>query len=251
MEKAKLMKGFSNLQNEKEREEKKVQHADLQNTEQTKNQEIQGINVTQDTEEIKPEVVVETQPAVEAEKNKPIEVENEKVEVGKKVGTEEKTYQPETSGKPYKERVSVVAPREELPLSEVAVITKNTVIKGIVTTKGHAKVEGAIEGSIKCEGNLNVTGKITGDVLGGNIELQGCNVQGNLAAKGGIIIGKGIPLNGDIVSEKLILDGAVKGNIKVSKDAHFSESAVVEGSVEANKLTMIAGAKLQGHVSIK
>ncbi|MEG1931003.1 MAG: polymer-forming cytoskeletal protein [Anaerovorax sp.] len=136
-------------------------------------------------------------------------------------------------------------------ISEVAIIGKNTTIKGMIFTKGHTKVEGSIEGGIECDGNLKVSGKIIGDVLGGNIELQACNVKGNLVAKGGIIVGKDIVLNGDIVAEKLILEGAVNGNLKIEKDAHLSEHAMVEGSIVTGKLTMIAGAKVQGYVSVR
>ncbi|MEG1930042.1 MAG: polymer-forming cytoskeletal protein [Anaerovorax sp.] len=225
MDKKKLPKGFSNLGSD-----------DNMNPPEVFNEGLVGdaVNTTPNQR-----VEIKTEKAVSIPEKK-AEVAEEPV-VEKEVPIQE-VVEPEENRKIEEEPVSV---------SEMAIIGKNTVIKGAIYTKGHARIEGTIEGSIQCEGNLKLNGKISGDIQGGNIELQSCEMKGNLAAKGGIIIGEGIVLNGDIAAEKLILDGAVRGNLKIEKDAHLSENAVVEGSIEAGKLTMIAGAKVQGHMSIR
>jgi cytoskeletal protein CcmA (bactofilin family) len=136
------------------------------------------------------------------------------------------------------------------PVSEVGVISSMTTINGTVSSKGHIRVEGSVIGDIFAYGDIKVTGKVAGDIEGGNIELGGCIVDGDIRARGDVTIGKDSTLSGNMNGQLITIDGKIKGNIEALKGAHMSSTSIVKGSIAAPTLSMSAGAELQGKVSV-
>ena len=136
------------------------------------------------------------------------------------------------------------------PVSEVGVISPMTTINGTVSSKGHIRVEGNVIGDVFAYGDVKVTGKIAGDVEGGNIELGGCIVDGDVKARGDVTVGRDSTLSGNMSGQLITIDGKIKGNIEALKGAHMSSTSLVKGSIIAPTLSMSAGAELQGKVSV-
>ena len=136
------------------------------------------------------------------------------------------------------------------PVSEVGVISPMTTINGTVSSKGHIRIEGNVIGDIFAYGDIKVTGKVAGDLEGGNIELGGCIIDGDIKARGDISIGKDSTLSGDMNGQLITIDGKIKGNVEAMKGAHMSSTSLVKGSITAPTLSMSAGAELQGKVNV-
>jgi Integral membrane protein CcmA involved in cell shape determination len=136
------------------------------------------------------------------------------------------------------------------PVSEVGIISPMTTINGTVSSKGHIRVEGNVIGDVFAYGDVKVTGKIAGDVEGGNIELGGCIVDGDVKARGDVTVGRDSTLSGNMSGQLITIDGKIKGNIEALKGAHMSSTSLVKGSIIAPTLSMSAGAELQGKVSV-
>jgi len=136
------------------------------------------------------------------------------------------------------------------PVSEVGVISPKTTINGTVSSKGHIRVEGSVIGDVFAYGDIKVTGKVAGDIEGGNIELGGCIVDGDIKARGDVAVGKDSTLSGNLNGQLITIDGKIKGNIEASKGAHMSSTSLVKGSIAAPTLSMSAGAELQGKVNV-
>lgn len=136
------------------------------------------------------------------------------------------------------------------PVSEVGVISSLTTINGTVSSKGHIRVEGNVIGDIFAYGDIKVTGKVAGDIEGGNLELGGCIVEGDVKARGDVNIGKESTLSGNMIGQLITIDGKIKGNIEAVKGAHMSGTSTVRGSISAPTLSMSAGAELQGKVNV-
>ncbi len=149
----------------------------------------------------------------------------------------------------WKEKEEPVVENYE-PVSEVGVISPTTTINGTVSSKGHIRIEGGVIGDIFAYGDIKVTGKVAGDIEGGNIELGGCVVDGDIKARGDVTIGKDSTLSGNMHGELITIDGKIKGNIDAVKGAHMSGTSVVRGSITAPTLSMHAGAELQGKVDV-
>lgn len=136
------------------------------------------------------------------------------------------------------------------PVSEVGVISPMTTINGTVSSKGHIRIEGSVVGDVFAYGDIKVTGKVAGDLEGGNIELGGCIVDGDVKARGDVAIGKDSTLSGNMNGQLITIDGKIKGNIEAMKGAHMSSTSLVKGSITAPTLSMSAGAELQGKVNV-
>ncbi len=142
---------------------------------------------------------------------------------------------------------NVVPVQEETPAT---VISRSMVIVGEITSAGDIDIYGDVKGSIKTDGDIKATGKIIGDMAGGSFTLNGCTIQGNITAKGSVVIGLNTVIVGDIIADSIKLNGKVKGNLTIAKMSEFLENALLAGDVHSQTISMSQGAKLHGNVSV-
>jgi len=89
------------------------------------------------------------------------------------------------------------------------------------------------------QGNLKFTGPV-------NLRING-NFEGELEAKGNLIIGENADVKAKIVKgDSIMVSGRVEGNVICSKRLELSASARVIGNVEAPVLVIAEGALLKG-----
>lgn len=86
-----------------------------------------------------------------------------------------------------------------------------------------------IEGNIKTVGELQLDGTIIGDL-----------------SCGGLVMGESGAVKGTIAADTVTIRGKVHGEIK-ARSVRLEKSAVVEGNVFHESLSVEAGAKLTGH----
>ncbi|WP_262695313.1 bactofilin family protein [Kordiimonas aquimaris] len=99
---------------------------------------------------------------------------------------------------------------------------------GVAATPSIIGADVQIEGNIKTIGELQLDGAITGDLV--------C---------GGLVMGESGSVNGTIAAETVTIRGNVSGQIK-AKSVRLEKSAVVEGDVYHESLSVEAGARLTG-----
>ncbi len=94
---------------------------------------------------------------------------------------------------------------------------------------------------------------VIGDVhFCGNLDIEGL-VQGNIIAQPGKdallrVVGKG-RVEGDIRVPRVIINGAVKGNVYSSQHLELASKSRVEGSVFYTLVEMAAGAEVNGSLT--
>ena len=142
---------------------------------------------------------------------------------------------------------SVVPLQEDTPAT---VISRSMVIVGEITSSGSIDIYGDVKGSVKTDGDIKATGKIIGDMAGDSFTLNGCTIQGNITAKGSVMIGLNTVVVGDIIADSIKLNGKVKGNLTITKMSEFLENALLAGDVHSQTISMSQGAKLHGNVSV-
>jgi len=125
--------------------------------------------------------------------------------------------------------------------TQTTVISRTMVIVGEIDSTGDIEIY---------EGDVRATGKIVGDMTGNGFTLNGCTVQGNINARGSVVIGLNTVVVGDIVAESIKLNGKVKGNLTIAKMSEFLENALLVGDVHAQTISMNQGAKLHGNVRV-
>lgn len=130
------------------------------------------------------------------------------------------------------------------------VISRSMVIEGEIVSSSDIDIYGDVKGSIKTTGDIKVTGKIIGDIVGDNFTLTGCAIQGNIQAKGNVVIGTNTVIVGNISAENIKINGKVKGNLKINSSSEFLENALLAGDVHSQSISMSQGAKLHGNVRV-
>jgi cytoskeletal protein CcmA (bactofilin family) len=102
---------------------------------------------------------------------------------------------------------------------KTSVIGRSMKLKGNISAEEEILIEGKVEGTIKMKHNVIVgeTGKVKADITAREIIIKG-EVTGNVHGNVKVEIVPGGILNGDIISEKVVLaEGAkFKGNIDMS-----------------------------------
>lgn len=98
-----------------------------------------------------------------------------------------------------------------------SVIGENARIKGELFSKGAINISGEFEGKINAqEVIISPSGKVTGEVQGGNVVVSG-KVEGNVKAAGNLEITKTGKVHGDLTGGRIIIDegAAYHGKVKV------------------------------------
>lgn len=129
-------------------------------------------------------------------------------------------------------------------------IAKGTVIIGEINADGDVELLGSVKGKIASQGDIKANGKVIGDLIGRDIELVACAIQGNIIASGMVTVDGDSVVVGDVKGENFCLDGKIKGNVTVEKEAKFQPKAILAGNVTTASIAMSQGAKIQGEVNI-
>lgn len=129
-------------------------------------------------------------------------------------------------------------------------IAKGTVIIGEINAEGDVELLGSVKGKVASQGDIRANGKVIGDLIGKDIELVACAVQGNIIASGLVTVDGDSVVIGDVKGENFCLDGKIKGNVSVEKEAKFQPKAILAGNVTTASIAMSQGAKIQGEVNI-
>ncbi|MCU0423182.1 MAG: polymer-forming cytoskeletal protein [Bacteroidia bacterium] len=105
------------------------------------------------------------------------------------------------------------------------IINSGTQITGDVNSDGDMRVDGTIKGYLTSKARLVLgpTAIIDGDIKAANIEISG-EVNGNIYASELLTIKASAKINGDIISNKLIIESGASfnGNCKMNKPKEAS-----------------------------
>ena len=135
-------------------------------------------------------------------------------------------------------------------LPGITTIMKGSVIIGEIHGEGDMELQGSVKGKITAKGRIRAMGKVVGDLTGRDIELTDCAIQGNIVASGMLTIDSNSVVIGDVACEEFCLDGKIKGNVTVEKEAKFQPMAILSGNVKAASIAMSQGAKIKGEINI-
>ncbi len=89
-----------------------------------------------------------------------------------------------------------------------------------------------IEGKIEGNGHVRIAGRFKGDV----------RVKGNLAVE------PGATLTGGVRANTVTIGGQVDGNIDGATRVELLETAILNGDLSADSLTVVAGSRMRGKV---
>ena len=99
----------------------------------------------------------------------------------------------------------------------------NDVLEGKLVYDGHVHVDGRAEGEFRVTGNLDVASGATAKILieAANVTVKGV-VEGSVAARDKLTLGKNARLQGDIVVRRLQIDdgASLNGHVRMGDFEH-------------------------------
>jgi cytoskeletal protein CcmA (bactofilin family) len=132
---------------------------------------------------------------------------------------------------------------------ELTIISRNTVVDGNVRSFADMSIDGDIKGDVETTKNIDLNGKIIGNITCNNAMMHTSQIQGNVRMKGNVSMKRDTLLMGDLMSTYADINGKVKGNLDVVGKADLKGDAVVFGDISASTITVEDGAIIQGYVS--
>ncbi|MCR5097545.1 MAG: polymer-forming cytoskeletal protein [Lachnospiraceae bacterium] len=132
---------------------------------------------------------------------------------------------------------------------ENAVITSGMKITGDLESTGSIDVEGIINGNVRCNGKLTVTGTIVGNSISSEFFADSAKIEGEVNTTGTVKIGVGSVVIGNITATSAVIAGAVKGDIDVQGPVVVDTSAVVMGNIKSRSVQINNGAVIEGFCS--
>lgn len=132
---------------------------------------------------------------------------------------------------------------------EVTVISKNTVIDGNVRSLANMQVDGSIKGNVETTRDIDMTGKVVGDVMCNNASMNSAAMQGNMNIKGKMRMDRDTILIGDLTSQYADVNGRIRGKLEIAGKAELKRDAIVFGDINASTIAVTDGAIIQGYVN--
>jgi cytoskeletal protein CcmA (bactofilin family) len=83
----------------------------------------------------------------------------------------------------------------------------------------------------------------------GDVVIEG-EVQGSISAAGVLTVGSEAKIKADISVDEAKISGVIEGNLQISKQAIFYSSAKITGDITAERITVEAGAQLDGRIKV-
>lgn len=152
------------------------------------------------------------------------------------------SYAPPASGNVNANRAAGVT-------DEVTVISKNTIIDGNVRSLANMQVDGNIKGNVETTRDIDMTGKVVGDINCNNANMNSAAMQGNLTIKGKMRMDRDTILIGDLTSNYADVNGRIRGKLEIAGKAELKRDAIVFGDINASTIAVTDGAIIQGYVN--
>ncbi len=117
------------------------------------------------------------------------------------------------------------------------IINAGTTIVGDLSSEGDMRIDGTVKGYISSKARLVLgpTCRVEGDIKAANVEISG-EVNGNIFVSELLTVKASAKINGDLVSNKLIIESGAEFNGKCSmKDGKNSLKKIVNEEQPAAK----------------
>lgn len=140
--------------------------------------------------------------------------------------------------------------------TDLSVILKDVRILGDVETEGRIRLEGSVTGSVRARGlELAAGGSIEGDVvaLGSSDAKEMFIIDGAVhgaVRAGHVQVGEAGSVKGGIEATQAAVRGRVLNGIQARDRLALKATAVVEGDIDARRLSLEEGGQVNGNIRI-
>ncbi len=116
--------------------------------------------------------------------------------------------------------------------------------------EGDVEVAGRFSGDIITKGRVVLRADMQGNITADSFQLMGCRLVGNVTAAHQVTLDSLAWVKGNINAGELISSGMVKGDLVVKGNIALLDGATVEGNITTKSMTMSQGAVIDGSVKM-
>jgi cytoskeletal protein CcmA (bactofilin family) len=131
---------------------------------------------------------------------------------------------------------------------EQTIISKNTVIRGVLQTNDSVRLLGQIMGDIECKSNVVVAGKVRGNTAASNAYIFDAQVDGDVRCDDAVTVSSDAWVLGNIRAQQAEIDGKVKGNMEIRHMLSVGASSSILGDISTDELEIKRGAFVNGQI---
>ena len=129
---------------------------------------------------------------------------------------------------------------------ETAIVTAGMTIRGDVETEGNLDLIGKVIGNIDILGKLNITGSVEGNSSAAEVYAERAHIIGEVKSEGAVKIGQSSVIVGDVYGSSAVVAGAIKGDIHVKGPVILDSTAIVMGNIKSRSVQINNGAVIEG-----
>ena len=132
---------------------------------------------------------------------------------------------------------------------ETAIVTAGMTIRGDVETEGNLDLIGKVIGNIDILGKLNITGSVEGNSSAAEVYAERAHIIGEVKSEGAVKIGQSSVIVGNVYGSSAVVAGAIKGDIDVKGPVILDSTAIVMGNIKSKSVQINNGAVIEGMCS--
>lgn len=142
----------------------------------------------------------------------------------------------------------IVRPAPYVPASRPAItyLAPGTSMEGKLKAQGDVEVAGDFKGDLSASGNVVIHASINSNITAARLELVACCLTGDAHVSGPVLIDAESTIEGNLFAEDLICAGKVKGDLQITGNTTFRQSAHAEGNITTGTMSMDCGAVISG-----
>ena len=136
----------------------------------------------------------------------------------------------------------------ELYSDDKTVISRNTIIRGMLQTADAIRLLGQIHGDIDCKSNIVVAGKVRGNTTAANAYIFDAQVDGDVRCDDVINVSNDAWVLGNIRAQQADIDGKIKGNIETRNTVSIGANSSILGDISTDEIEIKRGAFVNGQI---
>ncbi|MPN12849.1 hypothetical protein SDC9_160169 [bioreactor metagenome] len=133
---------------------------------------------------------------------------------------------------------------------ETTYVSKDTKITGKIVSKSNLDICEDVLGDLESQNSIKISGKVEGNIIGKNIEINNAVIKGNIHASERLHIVNQSEIVGDLFANEIELNSIINGNITVKKGINIQKDTKIVGDITAQTIDIEKGAIVKSMLNI-
>ena len=135
-------------------------------------------------------------------------------------------------------------------LPRASYIAPGSVMEGTLKAVGDVEIAGNFKGDITTEGTVILHSNIKGNLSVSSLNLSGCDLVGDVNAKGLVAVSSDSSIWGNVNADELQCAGKITGRLTVAGNTKLHDTANIDGDIYCSTMSMVRGATVKGKLDI-